>query len=76
MTVLADMPSNPDPLYDAKGAAEYLGLTKTGIKHPEQAVRTLARKRRLRSTKIADKVMFRRSWLEAYIVANAREVAA
>ena len=57
---------NSDPLFDAAKAAEYLGLAGV-VKHPGQAVRALARKRRLRSTRIAGKVMIRRSWLETYI---------
>ena len=68
----ADIP-NADPLYDASGAAAYLGLIGI-VKHPEQAVRSLCRKRRIRSTRVAGKVMIRRSWLEAYIAENVREV--
>ncbi len=63
-----DIP-NADPLYDAKGAAAYLGLVGV-VKHPEQAVRSLCRKRRIRSTRVAGKVMIRKSWLEAYIGGN------
>ncbi len=65
---------NADPLYDASGAAEYLGLV-GAVKHPGQAVRSLCRKRHIRSTKVAGKVMVRQSWLEAYINANVREGA-
>lgn len=75
MSECPDHSVNADPLYDASGAAEYLGL-KDVVKHPEQAVRTLCRKRRIRSTKVAGKVMVRQSWLEAYIAENTREVAA
>ena len=67
-----DIP-NADPLFDAKGAAEYLGLVGV-VKHPEQAVRSLCRKRRIRSTRVAGKVMIRKSWLENYIGENVREV--
>ena len=63
---------NADPLFDAKGAAAYLGLVGI-VKHPEQAVRSLCRKRHIRSTRVAGKVMIRRSWLEAYIGGNIRE---
>ena len=64
--------TNADPLYDAKAAAEYLGLAGV-VKHPEQAVRALCRKRHLRSTRVSGKVMVRRSWLESYIAQHARE---
>ena len=64
---------NPDPLLDATAAATYLGLIGV-VKHPAQAVRSLCRKRRIRSTKVAGKVMVRRSWLEEYISENARNV--
>ena len=64
---------NPDPLVDARAAAVYLGLVGV-VKHPAQAVRSLCRKRRLRSTRVAGKVMIRRSWLEEYIESNLREV--
>ena len=67
---VAPIPANEDPLFDAVGAARYLGLTDV-VKHPGQAVRSLCRKRRLRSTKVCGKVMIRRSWLEEYIQANA-----
>ena len=60
---------NPDPFLDAKQAAKYLGLTGV-VKHPAQAVRTLCRKRRIASTRVAGKVMVRRSWLEKYIQEN------
>ena len=65
---------NPDPLYSATAAAEYLGLVGV-VKHPAQAVRALCRKRRLRSTIVAGKVMVRQSWLEAYITENTRRAA-
>ena len=65
---------NPDPLFTARGAAGYLGLVGV-VKHPEQAVRSLCRKRRLRSTRVAGKVMIRRSWLEAYLEQNAQPAA-
>lgn len=64
--------SQPDPMLAVDAAAAYLGLTGV-VKHPAHAVRALARKRRLRSAKIAGKVMFRQSWLDAYIAANTRE---
>lgn len=64
---------NPDPLLDANAAAAYLGLVGV-VKHPAQAVRALCRKRRVQSTKVAGKVMVRRSWLEQYIKENARSV--
>ena len=64
---------NSDPLYDAGAAAKYLGLDLL-VKHPQQAVRTLCRKRQIRSTRIAGKVMVRKSWLESYIAENLREV--
>ncbi|HOW74105.1 MAG TPA: hypothetical protein PKY77_26165 [Phycisphaerae bacterium] len=64
---------NPDPLLDAVAAAAYLGLVGV-VKHPAQAVRALCRKRRIQSTKVAGKVMVRRSWLEQYINENARTV--
>jgi hypothetical protein len=66
-TILID-----DPLLDAKAAASYLGLVGV-VRHPEQSVRALARKRKLRSTKVAGKIMFRRSWLDVYIEANTVE---
>ena len=62
---------NEDPLLDVDAAAVYLGLFGV-VKHPAQAVRTLARKRRLQSTRIAGKIMIRRSWLEAYVAAGVR----
>ena len=62
----------PDPLYDAKAAAEYLGLAGI-VKYPSQAVRALCRKRHIQSTKVAGKVMCRRSWLESYIAEHGRE---
>lgn len=65
-------PANADPLYDAGGAAEYLGLVSV-VKHPEQAVRAMCRKRQLQSTRVCGKVMIRRSWLETYILENMRE---
>ena len=63
---------NTDPLYSAKAAAVYLGLVGV-VKHPEQAVRSLCRKRHIRSTRVSGKVMIRQSWLESYIAGNARE---
>lgn len=69
------IPMNDDPLFDAQAAAEYLGLAGV-VKHPAQAVRNLARKRKLQSTRIADKLFFRRSWLEQYITQNTRQVVA
>lgn len=65
--------SNPDPLYDARKAAEYLGLTGV-VKDPSQSVRALCRKRKLRSTRVCGKVMIRRSWLEEYLVQNDSNV--
>ena len=66
---------NPDPLYDAVGAARYLGLV--GVhKHPAQAVRALCRKRRLRSTMVGGRIMIRRSWLEEYLGRSVREPVA
>jgi len=62
---------NDDPLYDAEGAANYLGLVSV-LRNPAQAVRALARKKKLRSTIIGGRYMFRRSWLEAYIERNPR----
>lgn len=70
----ADHHGNDDPLFDAKSAAEYLGLVGV-VKHPDQAVRALCRKLRLRSTRVAGKVMVRRSWLETYIQENTVDVA-
>lgn len=67
-----DLECNPDPFYDANGAARYLGLVGV-VRHPAQAIRALCRKRRIRSTKVAGKVMIRRSWLEKYIANNARD---
>lgn len=58
--------TNADPLLDARGAAAYLGLVGV-VKHPEQAIRSLCRKRQLQSTRVAGKVMVRRSWLEKYL---------
>ena len=63
---------NPDPLFDARAAAAYLGLVGV-VKHPAQAVWALCRKRRLRSTRVAGKVMIRKCWLEAYIRQSERE---
>ncbi len=65
---------NLDPLYDAAGAAAYLGLEGV-VKHPAQAVRSLCRKRRLPCTLVAARLMIRRSWLEAYLEQNTRPVA-
>ena len=67
--MVADDATNPDPLLDARQAAEYLGLSGV-VKHPEQSVRSLCRKRRIASTRVAGKVMVRRSWLEKYIQEN------
>ena len=70
-----DGSDNPDPLYDAVGAAKYLGLV--GVhKHPAQAVRALCRKRRLRSTVVGGRIMIRRSWLEEYLQQSVREPVA
>ena len=63
---------NSDLLYSARAAATYLGLVGV-VKHPAQAVRSLCRKRKLRSTRVADKVMIRQSWLEEYIVGHTRD---
>ena len=71
-TIAEEAVDNSDPLYDAGSAAKYLGLNSV-VKHPGQAVRTLCRKHRLRSTRIAGKVMVRRSWLESYIAENSRD---
>ena len=65
---------NPDPLFNARAAATHLGLIGV-VKHPEQAVRSLCRKRRLGSTRVAGKVMVRRSWLKAYLERNAQPAA-
>lgn len=70
---VAEHCSNPDPLLNAHAAAEYLGLTGV-VKHPDQAVRTMARKRQIRSVKVAGKIMFRASWLETYITEHTRAV--
>ena len=66
---------NADPLFDAKAAGRYLGLTGV-VKHPEQAVRSLARKRRIRATVVAGHLMFRQSWLETYLAENTRTATA
>ena len=63
---------NPDPLFDAKTAAAYLGLPGV-VKHPPQSVRHLCRTRQIQSTFVAGKVMIRRSWLEEYIRKNMRK---
>ena len=68
-------PPNLDPLLDANAAAEYLGLIGV-VKHPQQAVRALCRKRRMKSTIIAGKIMIRRSWLESYIQKGVRDLSA
>lgn len=65
MTALIDT----DPFFTATGAALYLGLT-NAVKHPAQAMRGLARKKKIKSTRIAGKLMFRKSWLEEFIKAN------
>lgn len=67
--------ANSDPLFDAGAAARYLGLEGV-VRHPAQAVRSLCRKRKLRSTKVCGKVMVRRSWLEEYIATNAVDCGA
>ena len=67
-----EQPTIEDPFYGADGAAEYLGLTM--LKHPAQAVRALIRKRRLRATRISDRWLIRRSWLEEFVAANIHEV--
>ena len=72
---MSELSNNSDPLFDAVRAARYLGLDGV-VNHPAQAVRSLARKRKIRSTKVAGKIMIRQSWLEAYIQANTREVPA
>lgn len=69
----ADRVENPDPLFDAKRTAAYLGLVGV-VKHPAQSVRAMFRTMKLRSTVVAGKKMARRSWLEGYISRNTREV--
>jgi len=63
---------NSDPLLDASAAADYLGVSKT-VRHPEQLVRALARKRRLTHTRVGGFLMFKKSWLDAYLVARTVE---
>ncbi|MFH0979953.1 MAG: hypothetical protein V2A79_00245 [Planctomycetota bacterium] len=63
---------NNDPLLDCRAASDYLGLTRA-VKHGSQAVRSLARKRRLRSCRVAGKIMIRESWLREYIESTTRE---
>jgi len=63
---------NPDPFLAVGAAARWLGLDAM-VRNPEQAIRTLARKRRLRSTRIAGKLAFRVSWLEEYANRQLRE---
>ena len=75
MTQVLHQLVNDDPLTDVRGAASYLGLVGV-VKHPEQSVRSLARKRRIKSTRIADKIMFRKSWLDKYIEQNTRDSVA
>jgi hypothetical protein len=72
MTQPEVIPTTGDPMMNALEAARYLGLVGT-VKYPQQATRALARRRRVRSTKVCGKVMFRRSWLDAYIEGNVRE---
>ena len=64
--------ANPDPLLDARAAAAYLGLTGM-VKHPEQAVRSLCRKRRLTHAKVCGKIMVRQSELDHYVRENTIE---
>lgn len=61
--------ANPDPFLSAKAAARYLGLDAT-VKWPEQSMRALARKGRIQSSRMAGKLMFRVSWLEAFVQAS------
>ena len=72
---MINAPNNPDPLLDARAASTYLGLASV-VRHPEQAVRALCRKRRMKSTIIAGKIMIRRSWLESYIQKGVRDLSA
>ena len=72
---MTEQGNNSDPLFSAVGAADYLGLPGV-VKHPAQAVRALCRKKHLRSTKVAGKVMIRQSWLESYIGNHSTEVQA
>jgi len=65
---------NPDPLLSATDAARYLGLVGV-VKHPGQTVRNLIRKRQLRGSVVAGKIMTRVSWLEAYICGNEGRLA-
>lgn len=60
---------NSDPLFDAEQAARYLGLADV-VKHPAQAMRRLARLKRIAHTWVGGRLMFRRSWLEAFVRAN------
>ena len=71
---MIDAANNPDPLLDTRAASTYLGLTGV-VRQPAQAVRALCRKRRIKSTIVAGKIMIRQSWLEAYIRANVREAS-
>lgn len=63
-----------DPFLSVEAAAQHLGLAGV-VKHPEQAVRALIRKRRLQAAHIGGRWMIRRSWLETYIGQQVQEAA-
>lgn len=74
VNVSIDTPNIEDPFYSVEMAARHLGLMGV-VKHPEQAVRALIRKRRLQAAHIGGRWMIRRSWLENYIVQHVQEAA-
>ena len=61
-----------DPFFSVEQSANYLGLAGV-VKHPEQAVRALIRKRRLQAVRIGGRWMIRQSWLETYIGQHVQE---
>lgn len=66
---------NLDPLLTARDAAAYLSLTTDVVRDPAQTIRSLIRRKKLRGTTVAAKVMTRVSWLEQYIADNEGKLA-
>ena len=66
--------ANPDPLFSATTAAEYLGLGEV-VRHPGQSIRRLCRLGKIASTRVAGEVMIRKSAPDAYLGSHGNGAA-
>ena len=59
-------------LHTGDEAVIYLGLDRTGLKQPREALRWLCRSGRLKFTKVGRRVMFDERWLDELIDLNSK----